>query len=492
MLKGLFKNISARQIVLKNVFWIFFSQIVIRVLKFFLVIYIAKSLGPSGYGSFQYIFSILGLIYIFGDLGINNILIRDFQKKDIEKEKFLSVIEFLNILLELIFLFLSLLVFFIVEEKIKITFLILSFFFFFQNIKNFIFSLLKALNKMEIEAIILILENLWVIILAFLLLKKWPQESTLALAYLGASVISFIISFLYIKKIIVKPKIDLNYAKKIIINSLPFVLGGISGYILTNTDILMIKWFWDEWSVGQYTIGVKVFQFLLLIAFALTTASFPLLASKKESPNISKRVTDILWALLYLGVPLALGGFLLKERLILRFFGNQYFLSPVPFGILMLSIPFAFLIIFLGNILFIYNLQLKYFAVVFLASILNIVLNFLVIPKISIIGAALTTFICNVFTFILLLKIAAKLNLIFLDRKKLKNIILANFLNTILVIFLMKTGISSILIVIVSVLFYFFVLKILKEKLIEEIQETLKEIMSVEKISPPQESSFQD
>jgi O-antigen/teichoic acid export membrane protein len=85
--KFLLTNISPKQIVIKNTFWLSLGQFFTRLFKFLLVVFAARILGPEGWGSFQYVLSIASMFFIFSDWGVGNLLIRDYQQKKDFKER---------------------------------------------------------------------------------------------------------------------------------------------------------------------------------------------------------------------------------------------------------------------------------------------------------------------------------------------------------------------------------------------------------------------
>jgi O-antigen/teichoic acid export membrane protein len=138
--KFLLTNISPKQIVIKNTFWLSLGQFFTRLFKFLLVIFAARILGPEGWGSFQYVLSITSIFFIFSDWGIGNLLVRDYQQKEDFEER-IRTGSLIRISLAFLSLIIALIASLIFENpNFKITFIILSFFLFFDNLRNYISS----------------------------------------------------------------------------------------------------------------------------------------------------------------------------------------------------------------------------------------------------------------------------------------------------------------------------------------------------------------
>jgi len=181
--KFLLMNISPKQIVLKNTFWLSLSQIFTRLFKFILVIFAARILGPTGWGSFQYVLSVASMFFILSDWGIGNLVIRDYQQKEDFKERIHSgslireSLAFLSLLIALI----ASLIF--ENPSFRRAFVILSFFLFLSNLRDYIISFFQAVQKMEKQFFIVFIESFLTLILGIIFILKFKDIISFALAY---------------------------------------------------------------------------------------------------------------------------------------------------------------------------------------------------------------------------------------------------------------------------------------------------------------------
>jgi len=189
-----FENRSPKQTVFKNSFWLFLSQGVSRIFKLLLVIVSARLLGPAGFGSFNYILSIASLFFIFSDWGIGTLIVRDFQQKK-EPEPYLRAGLFLKIVLSL-FLFIVALAGSLLFQSIefKKNFILLAIFLFAANIRDFIISLFRSLQKMEKEFWVIAAESFSVLVFGVILLLFYKNIISLSLAYLLSVLISSVVA----------------------------------------------------------------------------------------------------------------------------------------------------------------------------------------------------------------------------------------------------------------------------------------------------------
>jgi len=80
------ENLGVKQTIFKNTFWLAVAEGVTRLLKLALLIYVARILGATEYGKFNFALAFVGLFAIFADLGLSQITTREFSREK-EKEK---------------------------------------------------------------------------------------------------------------------------------------------------------------------------------------------------------------------------------------------------------------------------------------------------------------------------------------------------------------------------------------------------------------------
>lgn len=385
-----FENRSPKQTVFKNSFWLFLSQGVSRIFKLLLVIVSARLLGPAGFGSFNYILSIASLFFIFSDWGIGTLIVRDFQQKK-EPEPYLRAGLFLKIVLSL-FLFIVALAGSLLFQSIefKKNFILLAIFLFAANIRDFIISLFRSLQKMEKEFWVIAAESFSVLVFGVILLLFYKNIISLSLAYLLSVLISSVVALRLAKgfAVYLKPIFQKELIKNFFINGAPLALFGLLGFIFFSTDQILLGKMRGIVEVGYYSIAAKIILLLNLVPTLVMTAFFPHLSSKINDREKMKAIFNKTSAVLAAGgLILALFGFLLAP-LIPLFVGASYLPSVKIFQFLIWIIVFMFPAIFLGYLFIAYNKQWQNFVITAFCAILNLVLNIFLIPNYGMFGAA--------------------------------------------------------------------------------------------------------
>ena len=139
----LFKGAKAKHTIFKNTAWQVFSSVGARGLKFLLIPFVARILGPVEFGLLNYTISLLAAAFIFSDLGMNFILKREFPKEPDNEQGLVSSLFFLKTGLNIIGIFIAFIFFiFFVEDPIvkQIFFIILGMYSFTNWASSFLSS----------------------------------------------------------------------------------------------------------------------------------------------------------------------------------------------------------------------------------------------------------------------------------------------------------------------------------------------------------------
>jgi O-antigen/teichoic acid export membrane protein len=83
----LFNNLSPKQTVLKNTFWLYFSEIVSKGFRLLVFIYIIRVLDPKEFGIFEYLLSFVGIFFFLLILVSILFLFVTINNKKIRKNK---------------------------------------------------------------------------------------------------------------------------------------------------------------------------------------------------------------------------------------------------------------------------------------------------------------------------------------------------------------------------------------------------------------------
>ena len=412
------ENLGVRQTIFKNTFWLAVAEGVSRFLKLILIIYVARILGATDYGKFNFALAFVALFGIFADLGVSQILTREFAREN-KKEKEFSTLLSLKLFLGLgTFLLILISSFFItLDPVIQKIIWILAIYTIISGFSGIIFAFFQARQKMEYQAMTKILEAILVTAAGFFVIFYFPSVINLSYSYLfaGLTALIFILIFFHFKVY----RLSLNWEKSIwqrfLAMSWPLALAGIFGGIYSQTDSVMMGYWGQITQTGWYNAAYKIIGITFIPTSLIATSFYPALSKFFQD---SKEKLQTAWnyfmdSMIILAIPIIVGGIALAPRIIDFIYDPSYFPTGreaiLAFQILIIMAGLAFLSSPFGQILVVANQQKKLFFVTLAGAVINVILNLILIPRYSLYGAAATTVATCLLIFFLLFHFTCKL-----------------------------------------------------------------------------------
>lgn len=400
----LLKNDTVFQTVFKNTFWIGAGQIIGRLLRAALIIYAARVLGAAGYGAFSYALSLAGFFSIFSDIGITSLLTREGAKRPEAIGQYVATGFVIKSIL-MVFntaLIIAVLPFLSNIPETATLFPLIALVFIFDGIRDFSFAITRATEKMEIEAGVTILTNVAILVLGAASLFFFPSPITLMIAYavgsgIGTAAITAKV-WRYFSSIYTL--FNRSLVKPIITEAWPFGVAGLLSSVMLTTDTIMLGWLRTSEELGFYGAAQRVILLLYLLPGFLNVSIFPSLSRFAENDRIrfGEIFRKVIRTALLIGIPIAVGGFLVAPALVRFLFGNEYEPATTTLQILLLTALLTFPGITIGNGLFAFQKQ-RFLVKTFFAGVIgNIIFNYFLIASYGIAGAAVATVITQFIT----------------------------------------------------------------------------------------------
>jgi len=214
------------------------------------------------------------------------------------------------------------------------------------------------------------------------------------------------IQFIILKKEIVFT-ISIPFLKKTLGYSLPLVPAALAYVILNFTDRLFINEYLGTSDVGIYGIASKFSMFVSIIILSISAALGPIVFERHLKPSAKKELERVLSLFFVGGSMLVLILSLFSYETIYIFTNENYYQAVTIMPILYFSIYVS------GFSMFSIGLQIKEKTkiigrFVLISALLNIVLNYLLITKFELYGAAFSTLISVIFNTVTLFFLSQK------------------------------------------------------------------------------------
>ena len=445
--------------------------------------YTARYLGAEGFGILSFALAFTGIFGVFSDLGLRQLTVREVARDKSLASKYLGNIAVMKIILVIITFGLIAITINLLgypEQTIKVVYLV-ALSVIFGAFSGMFYSVFQAFEKMEFQSVGHILSSALMLSGALFAISQGFSVVGFASIYFIVSAIVLGYSFVVCiwKFVLPKIEIDWKFWKPTIKEALPFGLTGIFVTIYYWIDTVMLSLMKGDAVVGWYNAAYRLIMILLFIPSILNVSIFPVMSQFYVTSKDALRFAYERYFkyMAIAGIPLGVGTTLLADKIILLIFGAEYTHSIVALQILVWSSVFIFLSGAFGRLLESSNRQMTITKITCICMVENIVLNLLIIPKFSYIGASVTTVITEFTALILCIMVSSKIGYRISKNNLLdiSKVLVASLLMGILIIYL--KDLNLLILVLLSAAFYFIVLFLFRV-FKEEDAKLLKRIVS--------------
>ncbi|MBI2136146.1 flippase [Candidatus Woesearchaeota archaeon] len=217
-----------------------------------------------------------------------------------------------------------------------------------------------------------------------------------SIAYVLAIIVPFILAYFYIKKILPSRKSsqDASVNKEVSIYSFPLMLNVLFAQVIVWTDVIMLGYYKSASDAGIYNAALPTATLMSIIPGALLGLFIPVMTGIYAAKNIAefKKTFSVTtkWILMF-NMPIFLVLFLLGKEILTVFFGNEYGIGFAALNILVVGYLIYQALNPASEILNVIKKPKLVMLNTFIAAILNVILNALLIPKYGMIGGAVAT-----------------------------------------------------------------------------------------------------
>ncbi len=383
-----------------NTGWMLFGQVIYLLLSFFIGAWIARYLGPEDYGTVSYVVAFVGLFSFLSSLGINSVLKRELVSNASQHKSLLGT----GIRIKIFGAVLACLAaittsFFVIERGslIQILVILFSFSFFIQTgfiISNYFYASVQAKKAIQSQLGAVLISSA----LKVGLILAGKGIIYLIIIYLLDSLWQVLFLVYYYQKDGYKIRewqFDWSIARSLWRDSWPLMLSSAAAYIYLRVDQVMLGQMLNQTAVGIYAAGVKVTEVLYFIPSVITGSLFTAIVNARKSSlrTYYDRLKKLYLLLLALALLVAVPVSLLAKTVITVVFGTKYLASIPVLQFYVWSSLGHFVGSGVSSQLLAENRTKAIFWLNFTAMFINVALNFYLIPKIGLVGAALATFV---------------------------------------------------------------------------------------------------
>lgn len=394
---------------INNSAWIILQQCYTLIFSSIIGIIITRYLGPENYGKYEYVNSIIAILAVVCGVGLDNIIVFEMSKKENNVGEILGSAIFLKVVVSIIiYIILFFLASYVEKDSLLCTMLrIHGIYLIFQVI-----TLFNQWFLMEMKSKIYSIFNMIALTISggYKLLLLWGKKDVWYFSFsqvIESATILLAILFFIHKKSAINFTVSFERIKELLKKCGPFIVADLAIIIYSQIDKVMISKMLGEYEVGIYSVASYIATFWQFVPLALINSASPLIINEfhKNDDKYESKIEKIIVIVSVLCLVVVAGMGIFGEMFVLILYGKAYEDAKRYIFILAISVWISMLGC-IGSTWIICNELNKYSAYrTVLGMITNIILNYILIKRIGIMGAAVATLLSQfmvviVYTFV--------------------------------------------------------------------------------------------
>lgn len=385
---------------IRNSFWIIGEQVFQMLLAFVVGTLSARYLGPSNYGTLNYTASFVSFFINIASLCMEGVVIKKLVDHPESEGVYLGSSLFFRIISSFLSMISIAIIVYILDPGDSLKLLLAAI----QSIQLFFKSFnifdtwFQRMLKSKYTSIGKMVASISVSGYKLFLLITSKSIIWFAFSTIISDLIIAVILYIFYKREGGQSlKINITVGKEVLSESYHFVLSDMMAALYMNMDKIMIGQMMTDRDVGLYITATTISGLWAFIPVAMINSYRPTIIELKKTSEdqYRKRLTQLYSLIIWVSIMFALISFLFAELIIKILYGMEYIDAVDALKITVWGQMFA--VISMTRSVWIIcenkNKYVKYYVAI--GTIVNLILNFILIPTVGIVGAAVATLITN-------------------------------------------------------------------------------------------------
>ena len=361
------------------------------------IIYFSRTMGADVLGTYFLFISVLGLIGFLANLGLPSAVEKRISEKQPSDEILTTALVMETLLLVpfliVIIIFSGQLSEYLGAEVSILLVIALVVQQFGTILRNALEGELRVQNGAWYQSL---QKSSW-LLFAFLISSQNLASEPLILSHIASLILMSITVIVTMDTGLGKPKI--SHMKSLFDFSKYSILGAAGGKLYNWGDVLILGFFVSSSAIGAYEIAWRVSQSVMLLAQSIRRTIYPQISawdSKDEYVQIKQLVSDAILPSAYISIPAFFGALLYSRYILELVFTPEAGVASMALIILMAEKIVRSIHMTISPVIMALNRPDLIVIPVAIASVSNLTLNFPLIWKFGISGAALGTGIASI------------------------------------------------------------------------------------------------
>ena len=365
---------------------------------------LGRLLGPSDYGVYAVVISLMTMVNLILTTGIPQALSKYIAHGDVNEK----VIRDTTLKIQLFFSLGIFLVYYLIAGKIalllnddSLTPLIRLSSFIVPSYALYSISIgyLNGLQEYKKQAITAISYSFFKAVFILVMVLIGYALKGAIVGFVLAPMAALLIGIYFTKQRKVDEKNNKGIFKEISLGqildfAIPIIFFSVITNLILNIDLFFVKAYLTDYDAGIYSASSTISKVPFYLTTGLYGALFPIISKNAASKNIKKTrkyVSESLKYLLIAMVPTVLAIYIMSEELLTLLYSIEYVGGAQVLSILIIGIGLFSLFSLLTTILNGIGMPRITLLISIFLLVINIILNFTLVPKYHLIGAAVAT-----------------------------------------------------------------------------------------------------
>ncbi len=382
------------------------AEVADRIMRFLLVAVAARLLGDSNYGILTFAIAFASLFLILADFGLQNLFVREIARNADETRRLVGN----GLVIKLVLAGVAFLCIYFVARltgkpaHVLTTVYIISASLIIGSLAEFFCAVFQGFQKMKYYAAASFILSASNTLIGIAVLLLGGGLRGLAWVYLLSRALKLLYAVVVVRLRFtpITLRFEPRLMKYLVTEGMSFGLTRVFSMIYTYFDSTMLSLMVNDAVVGWYNVAYRLIFAIMVLPMGVMRSVYPALSAyhRTQEAAFHKLFARTFKLMLIAGTSVATLLFVLADKVIVLLFGAEYIRGAGALKILVWSTAFYFVGTVVAHAISAIGRQRFITKVVAASAVLNIGLNFVLIPKYSLYGAAFATLASEFFTFV--------------------------------------------------------------------------------------------
>lgn len=382
----------------RNAAAMFVSQGITWTSTLLLTVYLPRTLGAADFGKLQFALALTGMFAILIDFGTTMLITREVARDHSRAPSYLSNTLALKLGTAVVAFAAVMITARLLHRPPEVLHLVMIFGFAMAifTTTGFLNSFLQAFEQVHYQAWGLVVEKIVKTTSILALLFAGLRLAPVAWAMLGAGTVSMLWSAYFVLRL-TRPNfalVSLGFMRDLVKASLPFFMFAVFAKIYDKVDVTMLATMTSDTVVGWYGAAYRLHESLFFLPHIFNTVTFPVLSrlSTTDPAAYARAVHRGFAVLAAAAVGVCVSVILLAGPMVDLLYSRTEYPGTAPaLRILALALGCMYLNTMLVMVLVTSDRQGQWMKAGAVAALVNPAVNYLLIPMLGHLGAAVTT-----------------------------------------------------------------------------------------------------